>query len=88
MEKIYFIIQINMATITDFISLFTFFIFTVILWDFIFLGLMCWIICLKDKKIEIEYEKKEDEEESDLPENNLVEFVGEDEHGNGIYKLK
>ena len=87
MEKIYFIIQINMAAITDFINLFLFFIFTVILWDFIFLGLMCWIIRLKDKKIEIEYEKKEDEE-SDLPENNLVEFVGEDENGNGIYKFK
>ena len=28
------------------------------------------------------------EEESDLPENNLVEFVGEDEHWNGIYKIK
>lgn len=88
MEKIYFIIQINMATITDFISLFTFFIFTVILWDFIFLGLMCWIIWLRDKKIEIEYEKEEDEEESDLPDNNLVEFMWEDENGNGIYKLK
>ena len=88
MEKIYFIIQIIMATITDFISLFMFFIFTVILWDFIFLGLICRIIRLKDKKIEIEYEKKEDEEESDLPENNLVEFVGEDENGNWIYKLK
>lgn len=87
MEKIYFIIQIIMATITDFISLFMFFIFTVILWDFIFLGLICRIIRLRDKKIEIEYDKKEDEE-SDLPENNLVEFVGEDENGNGIYKLK
>ena len=31
-----------------------------------------------------EYEK----EESDLPENNLVEFVGEDEEWNGIYKIK
>ena len=49
---------------------------------------MCWIIWLKDKKIEIEYEKEEDEEESDLPDNNLVEFMGEDENGNGIYKLK
>lgn len=87
MEKIYFIIQIIMAAITDFISLFMFFIFTVILWDFIFLGLISRIIRLKDKKIEIEYDKKEDEE-SDLPENNLVEFVGEDENGNGIYKLK
>ena len=29
-----------------------------------------------------------DEEESDLPENNVVEFVWEDEDGNGIYKIK
>lgn len=29
-----------------------------------------------------------DEEESDLPENNVVEFVWEDENGNGIYKIK
>ena len=28
------------------------------------------------------------EEESDLPENNLVEFVWEDENWNGIYKIK
>lgn len=27
-------------------------------------------------------------EEEDLPENNLVEFVGEDEDGNWIYKIK
>ena len=33
------------------------------------------------------YEELEEQEE-DLPENNLVEFVGEDEHGNGIYKIK
>lgn len=33
-------------------------------------------------------EREEQEEESDLPENNLVEFVWEDENGNGIYKLK
>ena len=31
---------------------------------------------------------EEEEEESDLPENNLVEFVWEDENGNGIYKIK
>jgi hypothetical protein len=30
----------------------------------------------------------EEEEESDLPENNLVEYVWEDENGNGIYKIK
>lgn len=29
-----------------------------------------------------------DEKEEDLPQNNLVEFVGEDENGNGIYKIK
>ena len=29
-----------------------------------------------------------DEEESDLPENNLVEFVWEDENGNWLYKIK
>ena len=28
-----------------------------------------------------------DEEES-LPDNNLVEFMGEDKDGNGIYKIK
>ena len=33
-------------------------------------------------------EREEQEEESDLPENNLVEYVWEDENGNGIYKLK
>lgn len=33
------------------------------------------------------YEELE-EEESDLPENNLVEFVWEDEEWNGIYKVK
>ena len=33
-------------------------------------------------------EREEQEEESDLPENNLVEFVWEDENGNGIYKIK
>jgi len=33
-------------------------------------------------------EREEQEEESDFSENNLVEFVWEDENGNGIYKLK
>ena len=33
------------------------------------------------------YEELSDEE-SDLPENNLVEFVWEDENWNGIYKIK
>jgi len=28
------------------------------------------------------------QEESDFSENNLVEFVWEDENGNGIYKIK
>ena len=32
--------------------------------------------------------EEEQEEESDFSENNLVEFVWEDEDGNGIYKIK
>ena len=40
---------------------------------------------INDSMYEEEYEE---EEEEDLPENNLVEFVWEDENGNGIYKLK
>ena len=45
------------------------------------------ILELIDKLFRI-YEQLE-KEESDLPEdNNLVEFVWEDENGNGIYKLK
>jgi hypothetical protein len=31
---------------------------------------------------------EEREEESDFSENNLVEFVWEDENGNGFYKIK
>jgi len=44
------------------------------------------ILELIDKLFKI-YEELE-EKESDLPENNLVEFVWEDENGNGIYKIK
>ena len=44
------------------------------------------ILIMIEKLLKI-YEEL-DEEESDLPENNLVEFVGEDENGNGIYKIK
>ena len=34
------------------------------------------------------YNELEEKEEERLPENNLVEFMGEDENGNGIYKFK
>lgn len=44
------------------------------------------ILQMIEKLLKI-YEELE-EEESDLPENNLVEYVWEDENGNGIYKLK
>ena len=44
------------------------------------------ILTMIEKLLNI-YEKME-EEESDLPTNNLVEFVGEDENWNGLYKIK
>ena len=44
------------------------------------------ILLMIEKLLKI-YEELE-EEESDLPENNLVQFVGEDEEWNGIYKIK
>lgn len=44
------------------------------------------ILQMIEKLLKI-YEELE-EEESDLPENNVVEFVWEDENGNGIYKIK
>lgn len=44
------------------------------------------ILQMIEKLLKI-YEELE-EKESDLPENNLVEYVWEDENGNGIYKLK
>ena len=47
------------------------------------------IFLVKLDKFQTMLEKREEQEkESDLPENNLVEFVWEDENGNGIYKLK
>ena len=47
------------------------------------------IFLVKLDKFQTMLEKREEqEEESDLPENNLVEFVWEDENGNGIYKIK
>lgn len=76
MEKIYIIIQINMADRIIYLFVFSCFciaLFLLVL-DICIIKIMC-----KDKK---------DEEESDLPDNNLVEFVGEDENGNWIYKLK
>ena len=41
------------------------------------------ILIMIEKLLKI-YEELDDWE----TENNLVEFMGEDEHGNGIYKLK
>jgi len=46
------------------------------------------ILLVKLDKFQAMLEEREEQEESDLPENNLVEFVWEDENGNGIYKLK
>ena len=74
MEKIYFIIQIKMQRLWIILCV----ILWVIIWNFIYDALVGYIA------INYFWEK----EESDLPENNLVEFVGEDENGNGIYKLK
>ena len=34
------------------------------------------------------YNDLEEEEDDILPENNLVEFVGEDEDGNALYRFK
>ena len=74
MEKIYIIIQIKMQRL--WIILCT--ILWVIIWNFIYDAIMGYLA------INYFWEK----EESDLPENNLVEFVGEDEEWNGIYKIK
>ena len=55
---------------------------------FIILCLICgWLSRIYKLLVEV-FEEEEEEEESDLPENNLVEFVWEDENGNGIYKIK
>ena len=79
MEKIYFIIQIIMALLCCII------IATPLLW----LAINQTILLVKLDKFQAMLEEREEqEEESDLPENNLVEFVWEDENGNGIYKLK
>ena len=44
------------------------------------------ILFMVEKLLNI-YESME-EEELDLPANNLVDFIGEDEDWNGIYKVK
>ena len=75
MEKIYFIIQIKMQRLWIILCV----ILWVIIWNFIYDALVGYLT------IHYFWEEKE---ESDLPENNLVEFVGEDENGNWIYKLK
>ena len=46
------------------------------------------MLLVKLDKFQAMLEEREEQEESDLPENNLVEFVWEDENGNGIYKIK
>ena len=52
---------------------------------FIMLCLICgWLSRIYKLLVEV----FEEEEETDLSENNLVEFVWEDEEWNGIYKIK
>ena len=52
---------------------------------FIMLCLICgWLSRIYKLLVEV----FEEEEETNLPENNLVEFVWEDEEWNGIYKIK
>ena len=46
------------------------------------------ILLVKLDKFQAMLEEREEQEESDFSENNLVEFVWEDENGNGIYKIK
>lgn len=46
------------------------------------------ILLVKLDKFQTMLEEREEQKESDLPENNVVEFVWEDENGNGIYKFK
>ena len=79
MEKIYIIIQIIMTLPNRLFYLFIFSCFFIALW--LLISDICWIIYLNGSK-------EESEEESDLPENNLVEFVWEDEEWNGIYRIK
>ena len=52
----------------------------IILWNIIWNLIFFWIITKLEKKFQ--------PEESDLPKNNLVEFVWEDEEWNGIYRIK
>ena len=57
----------------------------------VFIFIMLCLICgwlSRIYKLLVEVFEEEEEEESDLPENNVVEFVWEDENGNGIYKIK
>lgn len=57
----------------------------------VFIFIMLCLICgwlSRIYKLLVEVFEEEEQEESDLPENNLVEYVWEDENGNGIYKIK
>jgi hypothetical protein len=62
------------------------------MWTYLLLVFIFIILCLicgwLSRIYKLLVEVFEEEEESDLPENNLVEFVWEDENGNGIYKIK
>ena len=52
---------------------------------FIILCLICgWLSRIYKLLVEV----FEEQEETDLPEDNLVEFVWEDEEWNGIYRIK
>lgn len=60
---------------------------TYLLLVFIFIQL-CLICGWLSRIYKLLVEVFEEEEGSDLPENNLVEFVWEDEEWNGIYRIK
>lgn len=59
--------------------------YLLLIFIFIILCLICgWLSRIYKLLVEV----FEEQEESDLPENNLVEFVWEDEEWNGIYRIK
>lgn len=58
--------------------------YLLLIFIFIILCLICgWLSRIYKLLVEVFEEK-----ESDLPENNIVEFVWEDEEWNGIYRIK
>ena len=78
MEKIYFIIQIIMALLCCII------IATPLLW----LAINQTILLVKLDKFQAMLEEREEQEESDLSEDDLVEFVWEDEDWNWLYRIR